>query len=209
MAGRGNGRSMGTARSRPISLSSTPILRSMRLRGRHATSTRSGQTEPTTIKAVRTPYRLIMSEPTMAPRPTASATRLSKRPNTRASTSSPASLAIKVNTPRSTSAFPTPTKASRAQTVAGEEESGTSTRGKPQSATPTANHWASRADPTSKDAASDPITAPAPMAAVRVATPGAPIPSRSNATTTLNTVSAPRVNACAAPRPMSSDKLRS
>ena len=56
--------------------------------------------------------------------------------------------------------------------------------------------------PTSNDAPSEPRTAPAPMAAVRMPTPGSPVPSSSMATTTVRTISAPRVRDCAAARPM-------
>src|SRR5215217_8612222 len=111
MAGSGKGRSNGIARSRLISLSSTPILRSSRFSRPHAGSASSGQSEPTRTNAVRTPVKSTRTDATMAPRPTAKAIKLSSRPNTRASTASLASLAIKVNTPRSTNALPTPTKA--------------------------------------------------------------------------------------------------
>jgi hypothetical protein len=55
------------------------------------------------------------------------------------------------------------------------------------------NHAASRWFPTSTEAASEPTTAPAPSAAVNVPTPGSPRCSRSTATSTVSTVTAPRV----------------
>ena len=81
------------------------------------------------------------------------------------------------------------------RTVASQGKAGISAMGSPHSATPMPNHRASRCDPTSRDATREPITAPAPTAAVRVPTPGSPVRSRSSATTTVKTVSAPRVNA--------------
>ena len=80
--------------------------------------------------------------------------------------------------------------------------------GQPHVATPIPNQVASRRDRTSRDAASDPRTAPAPTAAVSAPTPDSPVPSRSRATTTVNTVSAPRVKACAPVRPMSTARSR-
>jgi len=116
-------------------------------------------------------------------------------PNTRARTASGANLAINVNSPTSTRALPMPTHAGMMRTVASQGKAGISAMGSPHSATPMPNHRASRCDPTSRDATREPITAPAPTAAVRVPTPGSPVRSRSSATTTVKTVSAPRVNA--------------
>ena len=79
-----------------------------------------------------------------------------------------------------------------------------STSGTPQRATPTANHPPSARVSTSIAAPSDPTTAPAPMAAFRMPTPGSPVSSRSMATTTVSTISAPRTRVCATARPMMS-----
>src|SRR5215203_7563203 len=108
-----------------------------------------------------------------------------------------ANLAISVNTPTCTSALPIPTHASRVRADASHGNNGISATGNPHKATPILNHSASRREPTNRDAIREPTTAPAPMAPVSVPTPGSPVRNRSSATTTVKTVSAPRVNVCA------------
>ena len=174
----------------------------------HETAAAIGHSRPTVTSAGRTPDRSITKDATNAPSPINRATKLSRTPKTRASTSSGAILASSVNAARSISALPTPTQASRPNAAASCGKRPMSVTGRPHMATPTANHVPNRRVPTSSDAASEPRTAPAPTAAVSVPTPGSPVPSRSMATTTVNTVSAPRVNVCAAARPMMSATSR-
>ena len=128
----------------------------MRRSRRHDATARTGHSRPTATSAGRTPDRSTSSDAAIAPTPMDSATRLSSTPKTRASTSSGASLASSVKPPRSISALPTPTQASRPSAAACCGKTPISVTGTPHRATPTANQAPSRRVSTSSDAASEP-----------------------------------------------------
>ena len=193
---------MDTLCSSAISRSRTSRDRSMPRSRDQDSAAQMGHSRPAITRVGRTPTSSIISDVTMAPTPMERATRLSSTPKTRASTSSGAILPMSVNPPRSIRALPTPTKARSPSATACWGKTPISDTGTPQSVTPTANHAPSRRVSTSSDAASEPRTAPAPIAADSRPTPGSPVSSRSMATTTVSTVRAPRIRVCATARPM-------
>ncbi len=168
----------------------------------HDATAQTGHSRPTITSAGRTPARSITTEATIAPTPMDRATRLSRTPKTRASTSSAASLARSVNPARSISALPTPTHASRPNAATCCGKTPISVTGTPHRATPTATRRPNAECRPAATQRANPGPHPPRWQRSRTPTPGSPVPSRSMATTTVSTVSAPRVNDCAAARPM-------
>ena len=82
---------------------------------------------------------------------------------------------MSVKPPRSIRALPTPTHASSARAASCWGKTPMSETGTPHSVTPTANQAPSRRVSTSKEAAREPRTAPAPMAADSRPTPDSPV----------------------------------